>query len=69
MPQKIVFIYQNLHKINFIEESAKHYGYLEAINQWVINPKTGDMLISFADVNKRAWENPIHYFNINNLLN
>lgn len=58
-----------LHKINFLEESAKFYGYLEAINQWVINPKTGDMLISFADTNKRAWENPVHYFNINELLN
>ncbi len=62
----IIFL---LHKINFLEESAKFYGYLEAINQWVINPKTGDMLISFADVNNRAWENPVHYFNLNNLIN
>ena len=58
-----------LHKINLLDETAKHYGYLEAINQWVIYPKTGDMLISFADANKRAWENPVHYFNFYDLLN
>ena len=57
-----------LHKINPIDEIAKHYGYLEAINQWVLSPKTGDMLISFADANKRAWENPVHYFNFYDLL-
>ena len=57
-----------LHKINLLDETAKHYGYLEAINQWVLYPKTGDMLISFADANKRAWENPVHYFNFYDLL-
>lgn len=63
------FIILLLHKINLLEETAKHYGYLEAINQWVIHPKTGDMLISFADANKRAWENPVHYINVYDLLN
>ena len=37
--------------------------------QWAICPETGDMVISFADANKSAHINTVHYFNFNNLVN
>lgn len=36
--------------------------------QWAICPKTGDMLICYSSKNKIAPENPIHYFNLFELL-
>ena len=38
------------------------------LSQFVTCPENGDMLISFAGPNTRACENPVHYFNIFNLL-
>jgi hypothetical protein len=46
----------------------KLYGVNPSLFQWVACPKTGDMLVSFASVDKRAIENPVHYFNIYELL-
>ena len=40
-----------------------------ALHQWVACPETGDILISFASVDKNAHENPVHYFNLFELLN
>jgi hypothetical protein len=37
--------------------------------QWVICPENGDFVLSFADRNKNAFENPVHYFNFYQLLN
>jgi hypothetical protein len=37
--------------------------------QWVSCPETGDFVLSFADRNKSAFENPIKYFNFYELLN
>lgn len=36
--------------------------------QWVICPKNGDFVISFATRDKNAFENPVHFFNLYNLL-
>jgi hypothetical protein len=36
--------------------------------QWVACPKTGNILVSFASADKNAWENPVHYFNMFELL-
>jgi len=36
--------------------------------QWVICPETGDFVISFADANKSAHENTVHYFNFDDLV-
>lgn len=39
-----------------------------SLNQWVACPKTGDMLLSFADRENNAFEKQFHYFNIFKLL-
>ena len=38
------------------------------LHQWVSCPETGDMVVSFADADKSANENPVHYFNLFELL-
>lgn len=38
------------------------------MHQWVANPKTGDFLICFADDSNIASVNPIHHFNLFELL-
>lgn len=38
------------------------------IHQWVVCPKTGDMTICFASRDKIASYNPVHYFNLFDLL-
>jgi hypothetical protein len=38
------------------------------LHQWVACPETGDILISFASVEKNAHENPVYYFNLFELL-
>lgn len=40
----------------------------QPIQQWVANPASGDMLVSFADVTKIASENPVHTLNLFALL-
>jgi len=42
--------------------------YQGALRQWVICPETGDIVISFADADISAHENPVHYFNLYELL-
>jgi hypothetical protein len=37
--------------------------------QWVICPENGNFVISIADRNKNAFENPVHFFNFYELLN
>ena len=51
------FIYKNLLATNFI-----------SWYQWSYSPKTGDMLICYASKDKEASENPIHHFNLYELL-
>jgi hypothetical protein len=46
----------------------KMYFY-QPCHQWVATPKTGDMLISFACEGKLSCENPVHHFNLFELLN
>jgi len=43
--------------------------FYESRHLWVACPKTGDMLICFGDNTKKANENPVHYFNMFELLN
>lgn len=53
-------------KWNFLQNI---FGWYRSVTwQWVICPETGDFAISFADANKSAHENTIHYFNFNNLM-
>ena len=47
---------------------GKGYGFLESWNQWVACPETGDMLVSFASNDKYASKNPVHHFNLFELL-
>lgn len=39
-----------------------------SMHQWVACPETGDMVISFASADNSAFENPVHYFNLFELL-
>ena len=39
-----------------------------SMHQWVAYPKTGDMLICFANKDKIASYNPVHEFNLFELL-
>lgn len=48
---------------------ASGTGFLEPWYQWVACPETGDMTVSFASADKKACENPVHYFNLFQLLN
>ena len=48
---------------------SKGHGFLESWNQWVACPETGDMLVSFASRDKYASKNPVHHFNLFDLLN
>lgn len=48
--------------------ASKGTGFLESWNQWVACPETGDMLVSFASTDDYASKNPIHQFNLFELL-
>jgi len=43
--------------------------YSQVWHQWVICPETGDILVSFADGKKSAYKNPVHHFNMYDLIN
>jgi hypothetical protein len=43
--------------------------YSQVWHQWVICPETGDILVSFADNGRSAYKNPVHYFNMYDLIN
>jgi hypothetical protein len=62
-----------LGKTSFIFKILMYYVPLfspcyQPLNQWVACPETGEMVISFASVNKMAHFNPVHYFNFFELL-
>ena len=38
-------------------------------HQWSVCPETGDFAISFADADSYAYENQLHYFNLNEFFN
>lgn len=44
------------------------WGQFPAYHQWVACPETGDIAILFADGDKQAQYNPVHYFNLFELL-
>jgi predicted choloylglycine hydrolase len=44
-------------------------GVYVALHQWVACPETGDIAISFSSLEKNAYENPVHHFNLYDLLN
>ena len=54
-----------LHKILFIVFNFEIY---TSWHQWVACPETGDFVVSFAGGDKKAYENPVHYFNFYELL-
>ena len=54
-------------KLNNILWILSKYGYYTS-HQWVACPETGDMLVSFAYCEKRAFEQPVHTFNLFELL-
>lgn len=43
-------------------------GLYVTLNQWVACPETGDIAVSFADKMHNAYEQPIHHFNLFELL-
>jgi len=55
--------------LKIMERVGKGRGFAESWNQWVYNPETGDMYVSFATSDRYAYENPLHCFNIFDLLN
>jgi acyl-CoA:6-aminopenicillanic acid acyl transferase len=44
-------------------------GGYQPLYQWASNPKTGEIVISFADRNHYAYETPIYYLNFFNYIN
>jgi hypothetical protein len=57
-----------VNRVEFIKNIAERYGFLQAVNQWAAYPETGDILVSFASADKNAFENPIHHFNLFELI-
>jgi hypothetical protein len=56
-------------KSNFIMYlTTKIIGLWQCLYQWVVCPETGEMVISFASPDTRACSEPLHYFNIYELL-
>jgi len=56
-------------KTNFIFRYMQNHNYYESRHLWVVSPKTGDMLICFGDDVNKSYENPVHKFNLFELLN
>jgi len=57
-----------LGRTDFFLFLARIIGFLHTMHQWVACPETGDILISFADVGKNAFEKPVYHFNLFRLL-
>ena len=57
-----------LGKTNFIFRYMQNKNFYATGHQWVACPKTGDLVISFGDRENKAFENPVHYFNLFELL-
>ncbi len=51
-----------------IKKLLAETGFLQAIKQWVVCPETGDALFCFSKGTKCAYENPVHSFNMYELL-
>jgi len=51
-----------------VNKLAKKMGYLQALNQFATCPKTGDMIVTFADKDNPSCENPVHRFNLYELI-
>jgi len=47
---------------------SEKVGFMCGLYQFVCCPETGDIIISFADADKKAYENPVHRFNLFELL-
>jgi hypothetical protein len=45
------------------------FRFFPSMHQWVACPKTGEIVVSFASAKKKAHQNPVHYFNLFELLN
>jgi predicted choloylglycine hydrolase len=54
--------------LRLIERLGRGTGMAEAWNQWTACPQTGDMVVSFATRDKKAFETEVHYFNFFELM-
>jgi hypothetical protein len=52
-----------------IVKLANGTSFNRAWNMWVGEPETGDIVVCFAQGNRIAFDNPVHYFNFYTLLN
>ena len=43
-------------------------GLVNSVHQWVACPGAGDISVAFATADTYAFENPVHYFNLFDLL-
>lgn len=57
-----------LGKTDFIFKIMMKMYFYQPCHQWVASPKSGDMLICFGSEGKLSCENPIHHFNLFDLL-
>ena len=48
--------------------NTKVIGLWQCLYQWAVCPETGDLVISFATSDTRACDEPLHYFNIYELI-
>jgi hypothetical protein len=55
-------------KTNLLFYVLMKIGLVHPIHQWVGCPKTGDIAVSFSTSDTYAFENPVHYFNLYDLL-
>ena len=58
-----------LGKTNIMFSIFQKMGAQKAFHQWVACPKTGEIVVSFADKNGTASENQVHHFNLFTLIN
>ena len=49
----------------WIMQKTRQYA---SVHQWVANPLTGEFVVAFATKNKNAYETPVHYFRLTDLL-
>ncbi len=55
-------------KTNLLFYVIMKIGFVHSVRQWAACPKTGDLAISFANADTYAFKNPVHYFNLFDLL-
>jgi len=54
--------------LKMLVKMANGTSFNRAWNMWVARPESGDMVVSFAERNKIAFDTPYHYFNLFKLL-